>query len=416
MTSDAPQKDDQTQKIDFTTRAVAAWMLFIIPGILVSLICGQGLVVAAIGTTFIAPVFILVYDISQFLKRTWRRSKKLIILPLVGLSLAIIFSTVGTQIQLGRANLAEAQNLIAQTGSAGSDLEGLRSSSQSLHRAASLLDSVPAIPGAGRETAQSTLMQIQEKLADTDIALEIEEQKAQRAQQAVTALEPAKSLARQASEIVQQPPHPLSVWKAADQKWTQAVQHLESIPRNVDVYDEAIDKLVSYRGNQTAIAQRIKTEESAATSYETGRVLIDELVEMTQSLDYPKEKDLPILKQVSAKLESELQAFRAIPSGTASSDAAQKRLSSHNNDYQSIQRAIETLETCDPDRIIGCTAYSSVEMSIFTDSENTYGNTPIRSARRGSCDCPYDRDSRGNSCGRRSAYSRPGGASPMCYR
>ena len=33
----------------------------------------------------------------------------------------------------------------------------------------------------------------------------------------------------------------------------------------------------------------------------------------------------------------------------------------------------------------------------------------------GSCPCPYNTDRGGRSCGGRSAYSRPGGASPLCY-
>ena len=33
----------------------------------------------------------------------------------------------------------------------------------------------------------------------------------------------------------------------------------------------------------------------------------------------------------------------------------------------------------------------------------------------GSCPCPYNRDRAGRRCGKRSAYSRPGGASPLCY-
>jgi hypothetical protein len=33
----------------------------------------------------------------------------------------------------------------------------------------------------------------------------------------------------------------------------------------------------------------------------------------------------------------------------------------------------------------------------------------------GNCPCPYSRASNGSSCGKRSAYSRPGGASPLCY-
>jgi hypothetical protein len=34
---------------------------------------------------------------------------------------------------------------------------------------------------------------------------------------------------------------------------------------------------------------------------------------------------------------------------------------------------------------------------------------------RGNCPCPYNTDRAGRACGRRSAYSRPGGASPICY-
>ena len=31
------------------------------------------------------------------------------------------------------------------------------------------------------------------------------------------------------------------------------------------------------------------------------------------------------------------------------------------------------------------------------------------------CPCPYSVDRAGRRCGKRSAYSRPGGASPLCY-
>jgi hypothetical protein len=34
---------------------------------------------------------------------------------------------------------------------------------------------------------------------------------------------------------------------------------------------------------------------------------------------------------------------------------------------------------------------------------------------RGSCPCPYNVDRAGRRCGPRSAYSKPGGASPICY-
>ena len=34
----------------------------------------------------------------------------------------------------------------------------------------------------------------------------------------------------------------------------------------------------------------------------------------------------------------------------------------------------------------------------------------------GSCPCPYSTTRNGSKCGKRSAYSKPGGASPLCYR
>ena len=34
---------------------------------------------------------------------------------------------------------------------------------------------------------------------------------------------------------------------------------------------------------------------------------------------------------------------------------------------------------------------------------------------QGSCPCPYNRDRAGRRCGKRSAWSRPGGRSPICY-
>ncbi|MGU9952084.1 MAG: hypothetical protein ACNYPH_07315 [Gammaproteobacteria bacterium WSBS_2016_MAG_OTU1] len=39
----------------------------------------------------------------------------------------------------------------------------------------------------------------------------------------------------------------------------------------------------------------------------------------------------------------------------------------------------------------------------------------IKQTWTGICNCPYNRKSNGYRCGRSSAWSRPGGASPMCY-
>jgi len=49
---------------------------------------------------------------------------------------------------------------------------------------------------------------------------------------------------------------------------------------------------------------------------------------------------------------------------------------------------------------------NAVIRAILTLSRRSYS---------GSCACPDDRDRAGRRCGARSAYSKPGGASPLCY-
>jgi hypothetical protein len=47
-----------------------------------------------------------------------------------------------------------------------------------------------------------------------------------------------------------------------------------------------------------------------------------------------------------------------------------------------------------------------IRQAIIQESLSTYP---------GNCPCPYNVDRAGRSCGRRSAYSKPGGYEPLCY-
>ena len=49
---------------------------------------------------------------------------------------------------------------------------------------------------------------------------------------------------------------------------------------------------------------------------------------------------------------------------------------------------------------------SDIKKKIIAESLNSY---------YGNCPCPYNTAKNGSSCGRRSAYSRAGGESPICY-
>jgi hypothetical protein len=58
---------------------------------------------------------------------------------------------------------------------------------------------------------------------------------------------------------------------------------------------------------------------------------------------------------------------------------------------------------------------TALESPTTSQSPTPSVGSPIRNPVSGSCECPYDTDKRGRQCGDRSAYSRPGGATPACY-
>jgi hypothetical protein len=64
--------------------------------------------------------------------------------------------------------------------------------------------------------------------------------------------------------------------------------------------------------------------------------------------------------------------------------------------------------------------------ALSVQTSSAYDNTEITTAKRkmitdsissysGNCACPYNSTANGSSCGKRSAYSKPGGAAPLCY-
>lgn len=70
--------------------------------------------------------------------------------------------------------------------------------------------------------------------------------------------EAAQKLAIEAAILVQNPPHPLNVWKKAQNKWKQAINLLENIPEGTFIFHKAKEKLSIYETNYTAISTRVK--------------------------------------------------------------------------------------------------------------------------------------------------------------
>jgi hypothetical protein len=331
----------------------------------------------------------------------------------------VLIASAIASIYQGRQLLEVANVLIDKSATTESDLVSLEQSSKYLEQARSELEGISILPGAGSKPAQLKISEINEKLSSVQSRISEEETKISVQAKAVQDLEGAKQLAKQASEVVQNPPHPISTWEEAKTAWASSIQLLEGIPAETDAYNEAQEKLTGYRNNLKAIENRITVENQAIAKYEESRQAGDELITLTRSLVYPGRDDLPKLKEAQTGLEKAIQQLRTIPNGTSQYTNAQSRLQAHSEDYQELVKAVKEIETCKNDPSLyysSCMVFSKVRVSTFSDSEASYGDTPVRESRSGSCQCPYDRDSAGNSCGSRSAYSRPGGSSPICYK
>ncbi|MEL6352801.1 MAG: hypothetical protein AAFR58_13650 [Cyanobacteria bacterium J06627_28] len=314
------EKDAQRPPVDadneFYVRAIAAWILLLVPGFLIALVSGYWLRYFAIAPIVISPLTIGTYDLLQFFKKPGKRFIKLLTLALVGLALALSLSALAK-----RAYVEPAASFLS----------------------------------ANDETATTINESVDNTISES-----------QRLQPA-DAIERARVLGKEASEMVQAPPYPLPVWEIAQQKWALAIQHLESIPSEAEVYEEARLKLTSYQANQSAIVQRIEVEKRAANSYESGKRLSDEVAVLIQSITYPEQEDLPTLEQVSAKLEMSVKAFQDIPSGTAASELAKESADGHSEDYQVLQSVIQTLENCDLGTAFDCGIDEHTWLTLLSD-------------------------------------------------
>ncbi|EDX84177.1 hypothetical protein S7335_1874 [Synechococcus sp. PCC 7335] len=100
MTSDAPKKIDSNKKTsktqEFYVRTIAAWLLLLVPGLLIAFVSGHWILSLVIGPAIAAPMTILAYDLLQVQKEPGNRIQKLILFFLLGLGLVILLPLLST--------------------------------------------------------------------------------------------------------------------------------------------------------------------------------------------------------------------------------------------------------------------------------------------------------------------------------
>lgn len=152
--------------------------------------------------------------------------------------------------------------------------------------------------------------------------------------EAIANFKSAQNLGMEAAALVQNPPHPLTVWQQAATKWQQAIKLLESIPDTTAISLQAKKQLASYRVNYNVISKRLLTEQQAVANLESAQKLATEATFFVQNSPDSEQ-------QVKAKLEEAINLLEAIPEGTFVSIQAKEMLPIYQTSYAGIGNKIQ---------------------------------------------------------------------------
>jgi tetratricopeptide (TPR) repeat protein len=141
----------------------------------------------------------------------------------------------------------------------------------------------------------------------------------------MTDLEKAKQLAWEASNLVQNPPHPQLIWQTAQQQWQQALEILITIPPENADFVEAQQKLTSYKNNYLLIQQQNQKAEQALQ-------LNRQALQQIESEDY--QTAITTLNQAITLNPGETKLY-------LNRGAAYSRLNSHQSAIANYNKAIE---------------------------------------------------------------------------
>jgi hypothetical protein len=100
-------------------------------------------------------------------------------------------------------------------------------------------------------------------------AVQIDLQRYQGSITSLNAVIQAQTLAREAANLSQNPPHPVERWVKIHLLWQQAIDRLETVSADSSAFDYSQQKLQEYRSNYNAIGRRIVAEEEAESNFNT---------------------------------------------------------------------------------------------------------------------------------------------------
>jgi hypothetical protein len=248
---------------------------------------------------------------------------------------------------------------------------------------------------AGYVDKQRSLTRVEEVQRQNEAAQQSQSQETQETQQPEDTndsdwervYEEALALAESAKEFSETAASP-DDWSLVVGRYKQSIQLLESIPESASVHGDAQADISALKSQLTLAqgGQAIPTD-----PFPEAINAAMEAANLTQTAQSESE-----WQSVAENWQTALNLLSAVPESSTNYDTAQVKITEYTNNLAYAQSQVSSAQQA-------------------SQSASTRSLTQARAPRSGSCDCPYDRDSRGRRCGDRSAYSRPGGRSPVCY-
>ncbi|MGA7935821.1 MAG: hypothetical protein WCA35_19880 [Kovacikia sp.] len=153
----------------------------------------------------------------------------------------------------------------------------------------------------------------------------------------------ARQLAWEAAVMVQNPPHPVSIWQQAKSKWQQAIALLETAATETSssattASVQSREKLPVYRANYTAIDRRLTTEQAAAGNLQTAQELAWQAAVAVQNPPHA----LNVWQNASRQWQDAIDLLEKIPKSTFAFAKSQEKLVTYRNNYNTISQHAET--------------------------------------------------------------------------
>ncbi|WP_413167210.1 hypothetical protein ACL6C3_10980 [Capilliphycus salinus ALCB114379] len=148
----------------------------------------------------------------------------------------------------------------------------------------------------------------------------------------------AQKLAEEAGEMIDNPPHPLTVLQTAQEKLKTAIQLLEEVDHKQKNSEEIEEKLKIYRTDYNTVSQKIAQEQKAVNNLEAAQKLALEASAMVKNPPYP----LTVWQTAQDKWETAVNLLETIPEDSFIASEAQEKLEIYKANLEIISERVKT--------------------------------------------------------------------------